>query len=107
VNQQPTQQVQVVAPKKKSNAGIVLLTLFMPYVGAWIILFSSKYEKGMRIFALVYSAVMGVSLFASSSEPGIALIVLAPIIGYGIKLLFGKKSASVKSQEKDLMNQNI
>lgn len=107
VNQQPTQRVQVAAPKKKSNAGMVWLTIFFPFITAWIILFSSKYEKGMRIFALIYSAVMGVSMLASGSEPVAALIIFAPIIGYGIKLIFGKKSASEKGQEKDLTSQNI
>jgi ribosomal protein L40E len=107
VNQQPTQQVQVAAPKKKSNAGMIWLTIFFPFVTAWIILFSSKYESGMRIFALVYSGVMAVGMLFSSSEPAAAVFMIAPIIGYGIKVLIGKKKEQKTSQEKDLMHQEI
>jgi len=97
VNQQPQQQIQI-APPKKSNAGMIWLTIFFPFVTAWIILFSTKYEKGMRIFALVWSVAMTVSAIGSGSIPA-APVFLAPVIGYGIKLLKDKKKAKEATGE--------
>ena len=99
VNQQPQQQIQV-APPKKSNAGMIWLTIFFPFVTAWIILFSTKYEKGMRIFALVWSAVMTISAIGSGTIQGIPLFI-APVIGYGIKLLVDKKKKKKENVEEE------
>lgn len=98
VNQQPQQQIQVQAPPKKGNGGMIALTIFFPFVTAWIILFSPKYENGMRIFALVWSAVMTVACFGSGSLPALPFCV-APLIGYGIKILLEKKKAKAGATE--------
>ena len=92
VNQQPQppQQIQVKVPPKKGNGGMIALTIFFPFITAWIILFSPKYEKGMRIFALVYCGVMSVAA-VSSGEASLLLFMIAPVIGYGIKYLISNR----------------
>jgi len=65
-------------------------------------LFSPKYEneKGLRIFALVYSAVMSVASIGSGSIQVLPLMI-APVIGYGIKVLVNK------AKEKKTMKQKV
>lgn len=88
----PQQQLQVVAPPKQGNGKMIALTIFFPFVCAWIILFNPIYGKGMRIFALVYSAVMSVASISSGTFQ-VFPFVIAPIIGYGIKLLIDRAKA--------------
>ena len=102
VNLNPQQQLPVAVPPKQGNGKIITLTIFFPFVCAWIILFSPKYEneKGLRIFALVYSAVMSVASIGSGSIQVLPLMI-APVIGYGIKVLVNK------AKEKKTMKQKV
>jgi hypothetical protein len=93
VNQQPQQEIQLKAPPKKGNGGMIALTIFFPFITAWIILFSAKYDKGMRIFALIYCSVMTVGMIGSGGISA-AVFVIAPVIAYGIKYLINKKKES-------------
>lgn len=97
VNQQPQHQIQIAPPPKKGNGGMIALTIFFPFITAWIILFSPKYEKGMRIFALVYCAVMSVAAIGSG-QIQVLLFMIAPVIAYGIKYLVAKKKEKKKSE---------
>lgn len=92
---QKTRQPQIVVVRQETRAdrgrtaGMIVLTVFLPFVGAWILLFDGRYSKSLRLFALIYSAVMAAALFVQGAwEAG--LIVLAPAAGYGVKLLAGK-----------------
>ena len=104
VNQQPQQGVQVVPPPKSGNGGMIALTIFFPFITAWIILFSPKYEKGMRLFALVYCSIMSIAAIGSG-QASVLLFLIAPVIGYGIKYLVIKKKAKKASESTMLPEQ--
>ncbi|HRX59159.1 MAG TPA: hypothetical protein P5075_10330 [Eubacteriales bacterium] len=89
---------QIVVVRQETQAernrtiGMVVLTVFMPFVGAWILLFGRRYSKSLKLFALIYPSVMAAALFVQGAwETG--LILLAPVAGYGVKLLVEKNGS--------------
>ena len=104
VNQQPQQRIQVAPPPKKGNGGMIALTIFFPFITAWIILFSPKYEKGMQIFALVYCSVISVAAIGSGAA-SMLLFMIAPVIGYGIKYLIISSKEKKKLESKPNIEQ--
>jgi len=68
-----------------SNIGLVILTLFVPFIGAWILLMGDRFSRNLKLFALVYSGLASAALlFQRNWVPG--LIYFAPIAAYIIKL---------------------
>jgi len=86
---------QIVVARQETQAersrtiGMIVLTVLTPFVGAWILLFDRRYSKNLKLFALIYPSVLAMVLFVQGAwETG--LILLAPVAGYGIKLLAEK-----------------
>lgn len=73
----------------RSVTGMIVLTVFLPFVGAWIVLFDARYGRGLKIFALLYSAFFTAALFWQRSWAA-GLICFAPIAGYGLNLAFDR-----------------
>ncbi len=76
---------QVADVSSRSNVGLVILTVFMPYIGAWILLLNDRYSRNLKIFALLYSAFASAMLFLQRSWVA-GLVCFTPIAGYGIKV---------------------
>ena len=87
--------------RKQSNGKMIVLTLLLLPIFSWIILFSKKYNKKMRVFVIVLSIVMIIQMLILSltefRDPtefagllgmiGSLILLILPLIAYGIKLL--------------------
>lgn len=89
------EQIHVTTNVKKVNNGLmVVLTVFFPFICSWIIFFSPKFSRGMRTFAFIYTVAMSLAILVSSHATVTALtIMLAPVVGFGIKLIVDKIKA--------------
>lgn len=85
---------EIVTPSSRTVVGMVVLTVFLPFIGAWILLLDERYMRGLKLFALIYSAfACAMLLYQRSWIAG--LICFAPIAGFGLKIWLDhmKKSA--------------
>lgn len=96
--------------QKQSYGKIIALTLLFLPIFSWIILFSKKYNKKMRVFVIVVSTVLIIEMlivslteFRDPTESAglmgmiITLIFLiSPLIAYGIKLLVARSKEKTK-----------
>jgi len=98
--------------RKQSNGKMIVLTfLFLPIL-SWIILFSKKYNKRMRVFVIILSIVLiiqmlilSLTVFKDPTESAGVMgmiitlfLLIMPLIAYGIKFLGAKSKEKFRSQ---------
>ena len=88
---QPAQQTPFVS--SRAGVGMVFLTLFLPFVGGWILLMDDRYSRNLKLFAVIFCGIASALMFFQHSWTA-GLLCFAPIAGYGIKVGFQRVEAA-------------